>query len=197
VRSVMERVAKAAEGAALGTGTRVEFEQIGGTYGLLPNDTLGRLMDASLREVGTPQWGAAEIAFGKQIRLTLTDNSTSENGWREIEDYVADGELYSSTDVGDVSWVTPTVGLRTATWAPGTPAHSWQAAAASGTSVGIKGAVVAAKAIARTAQKLYEDPKPIAAAKAELDERRGKEFVYAAFVGDRAPPLDYRNAGGG
>jgi aminobenzoyl-glutamate utilization protein B len=153
-------------------------------------------MDASLREVGAPQWGAGEIAFGKQIRLTLPDHSTSENAWREIEDYVTDGELYSSTDVGDVSWVTPTVGLRTATWAPGTPGHSWQAAAASGTSMGIKGAVVAAKAIARTAQKLYEDPKPIAAAKAELDERRGKDFVYAAFVGDRAPPLDYRNAGG-
>jgi aminobenzoyl-glutamate utilization protein B len=193
VRSVMERVAKAAEGAALGTGTRVEFEQIGGTYGLLPNDTLGRLMDASLREVGTPQWNEAEIAFGRHIRPTLADQSKSENGWREIEQYAADGELFGSTDVGDVSWVTPTVGLRTATWAPGTPAHSWQAAAASGTSIGIKGAVVAAKAIARTAQKLFEDQKPIAAAKAELEKRRGSDFVYAAFVGDRAPPLDYRN----
>ena len=100
VRAVMERVAKAAEGAALGTGTRVEFEQIGGTYGLLPNDTLGRLMDASLREIGAPQWGEAEIAFGKRIRPTLADQSKSENGWREIEDYAVDGELFGSTDVG-------------------------------------------------------------------------------------------------
>ena len=116
----MERVAKAAEGAALGTGTRVEFEQIGGTYGLLPNDTLGRLMDANLREIGTPQWGEAEIAFGKRIRPTLADQSKSENGWREIEDYAVDGELFGSTDVGDVSWVTPTVGLEPR---PGSPAR--------------------------------------------------------------------------
>ena len=63
-------------------------------------------------------------------------------------------------------------------------------------SIGIKGAVVAAKAIARTAQKLYEDTKLIAAAKAELAERRGEDFSYAALVGDRAPPLDYRATGG-
>ena len=108
-RSVMVRVSQAADGAALGTGTRVEFEQTGGTYGLLPNDTLGRLMDASLREVGAPQWNESEVAFGRQIRATLTDQAQSESGWREIEAYAVDDLLYSSTDVGDVSWVTPTV----------------------------------------------------------------------------------------
>ena len=196
VRSVMERVARAADGAALGTGTRVEFEQIGGTYGLLPNDTLGRLMDASLREVGTPQWSEADIASAARIRATLADRSKSERGWREFESYAVGEPLYSSTDVGDVSWVTPTAGLRTATWVPGTPAHSWQAAAASGMDIGIKGAIVAAKVLARTAEKLYEDPAAIATARAELEERRGEDFVYAAFVGDRAPPLDYRDGGG-
>ena len=196
VRSVMERVTRAAEGAALGTGTRVEFEQIGGTYGLLPNDTLGKLMDTSLREVGTPQWSDADLASAAKIRATLGDRSAREHGWREIEDYAVGERLYSSTDVGDVSWVTPTAGLRTATWAPGTPAHSWQAAAASGMAIGIKGAVVAAKTLARTAQKLYLEPETIAAARAELAERRGEDFVYAAFVGDREPPLDYRAGGG-
>lgn len=194
VLGIVERVKKAAEGAALGTGTRFEFEQTGGTYSTLPNDTLGKLMDATLHEVGTSQWNEQELADAAQIRSTLTDeDARNEDGWREIENYTFNEVNFGSTDVGDVSWVTPTVGLRTATWVPGTAAHSWQAAAASGMSIGIKGAVVAAKALARTAQKLYENPDLIKQARAEFEASRGAEFTYKALVGDRAPPLDYRD----
>src|SRR5690606_30828554 len=70
VLGIVERVKKAAEGAALGTGTRVEFEQTGGTYSTLPNDTLGKLMDATLHEVGTSQWNEQELAGAAQIRST-------------------------------------------------------------------------------------------------------------------------------
>jgi aminobenzoyl-glutamate utilization protein B len=193
VLSIMERVKKAAEGAALGTGTRVEFEQTGGTYSLLPNDTLGRVMDASLREVGPAQWTDSDIAAAQQLRSTLPNpNARPETSWRDVEEYSVDDLTYGSTDVGDVSWVTPTVGLRLATWAPGTPAHSWQSAAASGMGIGVKGAVTAAKVMASTAQKLYENPQILAEAKAELERRRGAAFKYSALVGDRAPPLDYR-----
>src|SRR5690606_39776748 len=59
--------------------------------------------------------------------------------------------------VGDVSWVVPTVGLRVATWVPGTSAHSWQAVAAGGTSIGTRGMIVAAKTMTLTALDLYRD----------------------------------------
>ena len=110
---------------------------------------------------------------------------------QEIEPY--DLSLgYGSTDVGDVSIKVPTVGLRTATYVPGTASHSWQAAAAAGMSIGFKGAQLAAKALALTAIDLYNDPALVAAAKAEHTERVGADFVYEALLGDRPPPLDYR-----
>ena len=99
----------------------------------------------------------------------------------------------ASTDVGDVSWNVPTAGVRTATWVPGTPAHSWQAVAAGGTSIGLKGMLVAAKALALTAANLFRDAELIALAKAEFDERRGPGYRYEPLIGDRSPPLDYRD----
>lgn len=103
------------------------------------------------------------------------------------------GEIVSaSSDVGDVSYTTPTAGMAAATWAPGTPPHSWQAVAASGTSVGVKGAVVAAKTLALTAAELFQSPDILARAKEELDRRRGADFEYRSLLGDKAPSLDYR-----
>ena len=86
----------------------------------------------------------------------------------------------------------PTTGLMTATWVPGTNAHSWQAVAAGGTSIGVKGMLLASKVMARTAIDLIQSPKLIDAAKTEFDERRGPDFQYIPLLGDRAPPLDYR-----
>jgi aminobenzoyl-glutamate utilization protein B len=84
------------------------------------------------------------------------------------------------------------VGLGTATWVPGTSAHSWQAVAAGGTGIGAKGMLVAAKSIALTAMDLFNNPETCTKAKAELNDRRGKDFKYQCLIGTRKPPLDYR-----
>ena len=97
-----------------------------------------------------------------------------------------------STDVGDVSWVVPTVGLRTSTWVPGTAAHSWQAIAAGGTSIGTKGMRVAAKALSLTARDLFLNPQLVEAGRIEFELRRGANFRYKSLLGNREPPLDYR-----
>jgi aminobenzoyl-glutamate utilization protein B len=94
--------------------------------------------------------------------------------------------------VGDVSWVVPTVQLSAATWVPGTAAHSWQAVAAGGTTIGYKGMMVAAKTMALTAADLFSAPATIAAAKAELDAKRGPAFKYETALGSQPPQLDYR-----
>jgi aminobenzoyl-glutamate utilization protein B len=91
-----------------------------------------------------------------------------------------------------VSWVVPTAGLRTATWVPGTSAHSWQAVAAGGTSIGTKGMIVAAKTLAMTAYDLFTTPALLQEARTAFDEQRGPDFEYVPLLGDRAPPLDYR-----
>src|SRR4051812_13995613 len=198
VADVFDRILKAAEGAALGTGTKVEYEMINGVYSMLPNDTLGRLMDANLRRVGAPTWTPAELAFAEKLAKTLAGrNLPPLTSAGEIRRYGFNGQKYSSTDSGDVSWVTPLATLNTATWVPGTAAHSWQATAAGGMSIGIKGAVVAAKTLALTAAQLYASPDLIAAAKTEFAKSRGPDFVYKPLIGNRAPPLDYRKISGG
>ena len=190
---IFDRVKKAAEGAALGTGTTMDYELIGGDYSILPNDVLGRVMDSNLHRVGTPQWNAQEIAFAETLQKTLGPGDLPPvSSAQTIRKYRVNGQKYSSTDSGDVSWVTPLATLNTATWVPGTPAHSWQATAAGGMSIGIKGAVVAAKTLALTAAQLYQSPETIAAAKAEFNRSRGPNFTYKPLIGDRKPPLDYR-----
>lgn len=196
VRDVFARMQKAAEGAAMATETTVSFEQTGGVYNMLVNDTLGRVMDQALREVGPPQWTPEEVAFAQAITAQLPAGRKA-TPVSEIRPYAIGGGGGGSTDVADVSWVTPTAGMGAATWAPGTPAHSWQAVAAGGTSIGSKGAVVAAKTLALAGARLLTEPALVSAAQAELEERRGADFTYQAMVGDRAPPLDYRNASKG
>ncbi|WP_244264919.1 amidohydrolase [Caulobacter segnis] len=114
VKDVWARVEKAAEGAALATGTTVEKEITGGVYALLPNDTLGRVMDANLRKVGGITWTPEEIAFAKTLQTSLV-NPPSIDTVKTIEPYKVELEGGGgSTDVSDISWVTPTVGLGTA-----------------------------------------------------------------------------------
>jgi aminobenzoyl-glutamate utilization protein B len=196
VKEVFERIVKAAEGAALGTGTRMEYELINGVYNLLPNETLTKVLYNNLKAVGGVQYTPEETAYAAQIFSTLNAQQTSIASAATVQPYEVPQERNGaggSTDVGDISWVVPTTGLGTATWVPGTSAHSWQAVAAGGTGIGLKGMTVAAKALALTAIDLFNNPKTCEAAKAELQQRTGAGFRYESLVGNRKPPLDYRN----
>ena len=192
VRDVLERVKLAAEGAATGTGTRVEFEAIGGVYSMLNNETLMHVMDRNLRSVGGIGWNEEEIALATEIQKTLT-TKVDLASVGQIEPAVMGGDFGGSTDVSDVSWVTPTVGLSTATFVPGSASHNWQNVVASGTTIGLKGAHLAAKTLALTTAELFQSPDVIAAATEEFERRRGPDFQYRALIGDRAPALNYRD----
>ncbi|MCB0488091.1 MAG: amidohydrolase [Cyclobacteriaceae bacterium] len=191
VRSMWNRVVKCAEGAAIGTETKMEYEIIGGTYDRLPNETLQKAMHANLMKVGGVSYTDADKVFAEKIQKTLagTPPPISEAG--VVEPMKAeDGK--ASADTGDVSWNVPLAAMRAATWVPGTPAHSWQAVASGGTPIGYKGMMVAAKTLALTAVDLMNDPKLIDAATKEFNERRGPGFKYEALLGNRKPALDYR-----
>ncbi|MCH7491291.1 MAG: amidohydrolase [Gemmatimonadetes bacterium] len=190
VQSLFDRVVKAAEGAALGTETEMDYEVIHGIYAVLPNESAQRVMYENLVAVGGIQYNAQEIEFAEILRQSLTDPPPIESA-RDIQPYQFT-RSGGSTDVGDVSWVVPTASLRTATWVPGTSAHSWQAIAAGGMSIGEKGMINAAKVLAMTAVDLFTSPDIVAAAKAEHLENQGPDFQYVPMVGDRDPPLDYR-----
>lgn len=193
VIDIFDRIIKAAEGSALGTGTTMDFEMIGGTHELLPNLTLQKLMHDNLSKVGGIEYTADEKAFADKIALSLGQKEADLATAKEVQPYQTEARAYGSTDVGDVSFTVPTVGFGSATWVPGTPAHSWQAVAAGGTTIGKKGMMVAAKTLTLTAIDLFKNKDLISKAKAEFVERRGADFKYIPLLGDRAPALDYRN----
>lgn len=191
VEEIWKRLENAARGAATGTGTQVEWEVIHGNNPLLVNETLAKVMDQKLRQVGGVEYTEEERAWAAQVQETLGDAAKPLESAADVGIY--EKSLgYGSTDVGDVSWATPTVGVRTATWVPGTSAHSWQAVAASGHSIGHKGTQVAAKSMTLMAIELFTNPELRAKARAEFDAARGENYEYRSLLGDRAPPLDYR-----
>ena len=194
VIKVFDRIVNAAKGAALGTGTTMDYEMIGGTHELLHIESLQKQVYKNLEKIGGYNYSEKEIKFAEKISESL--------GIKLNTEYVEGVQPYNpsieakgsgSTDVGDVSFALPTVGFNAATWVPGTPAHSWQAVAAGGTSIGIKGMLTAAKTLALTGMQLIDDPKLIANAKKEFILKRGKDFIYMPLIGDRKPALNYRN----
>ncbi|MDA9892526.1 amidohydrolase [Flavobacteriaceae bacterium] len=192
VVNVFDRIVNAAKGAALGTGTTMEYEMIGGTHELLHNEILQQLVHKNLEKIGGYAYTSEEKVFAEKISesLGVSLNTQYVEG---VEPYDKGGKAGGSTDVGDVSFAVPTVGLRAATWVPGTPAHSWQAVAAGGTDIGNKGMMVAAKTLALTAMQLIDNPKIISEAKKEFLQKRGADFKYVPMLGDRKPALNYRN----
>ncbi len=191
VRKLFDRVVQAAEGAARGTGTEMDYEVIHGILALLPNETLQKVMHENLQGVGGVKYSPEEREFAQKIRETFGENAPPLERAAQIAPYEIKPPG-GSTDVGDVSWVVPTAGLRTATWVPGTAAHSWQAIAAGGMSIGEKGMINAAKTLALTAIDLMLDPQIVQEAAEERMRRIGPNFQYEPLLGDRDPPLDYR-----
>ncbi|WKN45049.1 amidohydrolase [Tunicatimonas pelagia] len=192
VRDMFERVVKAAEGAALGTGTRMEYEVIHGIYNVLPNETLSEIMYQNIQTVGGVSYDEEEKTFAEQIQKTYDSDATLASA-NQVQPYaVSNRGTGGSTDVGDVSWMAPTAGMSSATWVPGTYAHSWQAVAAGGTSIGHKGMMVAAKTLTLTAIDIFQKPEVTETAREELMQKRGDDFAYNSLLGDREPPLDYR-----
>ncbi|MEM9028495.1 MAG: M20 family metallopeptidase [Pseudomonadota bacterium] len=171
LRSMIARVRKIAEGAALMTETRVEEKMVSAVSNLVGNRPLEEAMQANLERLGAPRFDEADHEFAEEIRQTLTEQDIAVTFRRigmppnrdlALCDFVApldrdtDGGE-GSTDVGDVSWAVPTVQARVATCAVGTPFHSWQLTAHGKTPIAHKGMVHAAKVMAATARDLFID----------------------------------------
>jgi aminobenzoyl-glutamate utilization protein B len=192
VKNVWGRVVDAAKGASIGTGTTYDLQLIGSVYSLLPNETLLRLQQRALEKVGGYTYTPEERAFAELLQKSEAFVPVALEATQKIKPLVVGLPGAGSTDVGDVSWTVPTVQLGTATWVPGTAAHSWQAVAAGGTSIGAKGMMVAAKTMALTAADLFSAPAYITAARREFEAKRGPHFKYETMLGNQKPQLDYR-----
>jgi len=193
VREIFNRVVKAANGAAEGTETTMDYEIIGGTHDLLLNKTLADAMEKNLLQVGGVQYTAEETAFAQKIQATFNYKAPAIATADSVKTTLTAADAATgSTDVGDVSYAVPTVGLNAATWVPGTAAHSWQAVACGSKDIGAKGLMVAAKTMALTAIDLFTDPALIEKATQEYKAALG-DYKYQALLGDRKSALNYRD----
>jgi aminobenzoyl-glutamate utilization protein B len=149
-------------------------------------------MHKNLVARGGIKYSMQEQKYAETIYKTMVSPGSKIGDQEKITPYKS-SHTYGSTDVGDVSWVVPQAGLRTATWVPGTAGHSWQGVAAGGTSIGLKGTKLAAQVLADTAQDLFNNRSIIESANNEYVQKVGANFKYYPLLGDREPPLDYRN----
>jgi aminobenzoyl-glutamate utilization protein B len=191
VRKLYARLLKCAQAGALATETKLETIYLGGTLELLSNETLAQVAKTNLVKLNDLRYDEEEQKFAARIQSTLSDPLPLDSIGKVDDQSGAVGK--GSTDVGDVSWVAPTAGFATSCWVPGTPAHSWQAVAAGGTSIGRKGMDLAARVLAATAWDLYQDPKLVAAAQAEHRRRLAGRKYQPLLEPEQTPPLDYRD----
>lgn len=188
VEDVYNRVIKVAEGAAHMTETTVEVENLGGCYQTLPNMELVKVLEDAMREIPQEPWSKEELDYAKELNATTPEVLEATRGRYDLpadmiihegivpHTYVLDS--FGSTDVGDVQHIAPGVMFNTATYNLGAPGHSWQIAACTGHSIGMKGMIYAAKAIALLGLKVIAEPAILEAAKKEFDEvRKGKPYV--------------------
>jgi aminobenzoyl-glutamate utilization protein B len=200
--NIFERVRKIADGAALMTETSVTSQVVSAMSSLLGNGPLEKTMQANLQHLGPPPFDDADRAFAKQMQGTFSEDDIG-TAYRRFgvprgEDALGEivvpadsprGQLRGSTDVGDVSWVVPTVQAYGATYAIGTPPHSWQMVAQGKAPAAHKGMTHVAKAMAATALDVLRDPALLADAKADFAART-KAFAYKSpLPADTTPPV--------
>lgn len=190
VQEIYERVCKIAEGAALMTETEVEIVFDKACSNLVQNRVLEEVMYRNFQELGVPVHDEQELQLAKEVRATLTEQekNTSEKLSPDAPDmdmvtwlnpYTGGPiPLSGSTDVGDVSWITPTAQCTTACFVNGSTLHSWQWVTLGATSIAHKGMLHAGKVMGATAVDMLNNPELIGQAKDELKKRLGgKTYV--------------------
>ncbi|WP_165026487.1 amidohydrolase [Dysgonomonas sp. ZJ279] len=194
LKDLVEWVGQASEGAALGTQTKVKSEIISGFYEKLNNRKLAELVQKNLEIVGGVHYDARERAFAEEIVKGLNKDIATLKQAETVKPLENEKPSLGggSSDVGDVSWVVPTVTFNTATFVPGSSGHSWQNVASGGSTIGTKSLINTAKVFSLSAIDLYTDPQLLKDIKDEFGKRRGADFEYTPLLGDRAPALDYR-----
>jgi aminobenzoyl-glutamate utilization protein B len=203
MNELVERVHKVAQGAALMTETAVEMRIISAVSNVLANTPLEQALHRIMEELGPPHFDDADKDFATKIRATLTERDIAtvyhtigmDPTDRPLADFLVPldarrNPLIGSTDVGDVSWVVPTVQVHAPTIAIGTPLHTWQVVAQGKSPAAHKAMVQAAKAMAGLGVRALTEPDLIAAAKADLKKRTARTPYVSPLPDNVAPPLD-------
>lgn len=182
-----------AEAAAKMTRTKMQLQIDTDCHEIIPNRPISQVIYKNFQKVGVPKFDQADLDLARQLQAPLRANFglKEEKPLHDTLDalpekpYSPDG---GSTDVGDISWHVPTSGFGTASFAAGSPGHSWQNVAAIGSPIGHKGMMVAAKVLALSAVDLLQDGQTLKDAKAELDgQTKNRKYSTKIPAGQKAP----------
>jgi aminobenzoyl-glutamate utilization protein B len=206
VERISDWIKEIAEGAASMTQTAVERRFVTGCYDFLPNQTVTDAVWNNIQAVGPINYTEDDQEFAADLQETLAEDTieaqladipekyrTELEGHalhpEPIETYDEDQTLSGSTDVGDVSWITPTAQFTAASWPVGTPPHTWQAVAANG-GFGLKSVIFAAKVFAGTAYDLLTDPTMVDNARREFNTATDDRAYETPLATSVTPPFD-------
>ena len=181
-------VKQMAEGAAMATQTTSKAIVFCGMHDLVPNKPLADRLYEHTIQIGVPEYTDEEIEFAKKCQL---DYGVEPTGMPKtvipLKDPVP--TMGGSTDVAEVSWIAPTMGLLGQTLPEGCMVHTWQATACHGMSIGHKGLMMSTKAIASLGADLFTDADLLAAAKADFKERVGDNVYKSPLDPEMLRPL--------
>jgi aminobenzoyl-glutamate utilization protein B len=195
-----------ADAAATMTRTSVSRSFVTGCHDYLPNERLSTVVERNLREVGAVPFTDADRSFAADLQDTLAEETIRSRTADLPEDRretVRDAALYAeplpsldagevhfgSTEVGDVSYVTPVAQFWAAAWPVGTPSHTWQVVAANG-DFASKTAVYAAKVLAGSVYDLLDDPALLREATEEFEAATGGDPYETPLPEGTEPPFD-------
>jgi aminobenzoyl-glutamate utilization protein B len=195
LEGIWARIQKIGQGAALMTETTLDVKIVSSDSNIIPNDVLAKVAQKNLEEVGGFRYTAEEKHFAEDLQKSLPpgaagdlDSTATVAPLRPVDPNAPS----ASTDVGDVSWNVPTIGFVAATFVPGVAPHTWQATACAGMTIGQKGMLTAAKALAITGADLFSNPQLVQDAKTDFQRQlKGKTYQSAIPPGQK-PPLNYR-----
>jgi len=207
VHKMTEWVKKIADGADLMARTTHEVEYIEGCYNVLPSKALSDVVTANMREVGVPEYSAKDLKYAEELTETTSKEDkieelrlTKRPGWQDLVDKMIDTDIMDpwdkdfvwpgSTDVGDVSWVAPTMEFTTSTYVLGTGAHSWQVVSCSGAGIGHKSLLFAARTMAGSAIDLLTKPDMLKRVQDEFETRKAGRKYVSPVGKDVKPPLE-------
>ncbi len=193
---IWARILKVAQGAAMMTETTLEVRNVGSDANIIGNDPLAKVAQRNLEIVGGYTLDPTQRAFALDLQKSLAPGNAAPLDQTSIIQPlrpVDPNAPSASTDVGDVSWNVPTIGFGAATFVPGVSAHTWQAAASAGTSIGQDGMVIASKALALTAIDLFTTPTLVAAAKVDFHHQLEGKTYESAIPPNQKPLVGYRD----
>ena len=188
VLELLDRARIMADGAALAANVEAEVILVSGTYNIINNSEVAKVVQSNMLQLGPIEFTATENEFARELQKAMGVAELGLDGSVRPLDLDATEIRGGSTDVADVSWIVPTIEFSVATAPVDIPWHSWGVVAASGMSIGHRGMHYASNVLAMSMVDLLTSPQTVKAIRAQFREDTSGR-VYKAYIPDGPPPI--------